>query len=114
MDNYQTSLDPVFHALSDATRRAVVQRLTQGEASVSQLAEPFDMALPSFMKHIQVLEGAGLVTTQKQGRVRQCRLEAERLAAVEAWFSEQRRTWQSRFEQLDSLLTQLQSGDRDD
>ncbi len=110
MDNYQASLDPLFHALADVTRRAVVQRLTQGEASVGQLAEPFDMALPSFMKHISVLERAGLLTTHKQGRVRYCRLEVERLEAAEAWFSKQRLAWRSRYDQLDSLLTELQTG----
>jgi DNA-binding transcriptional ArsR family regulator len=110
MDNYQGALDPAFQALADATRRAVVQQLAAGEASISQLAAPHAMALPSFMKHIAVLEGAGLVVTRKQGRVRHCRLNAERLAACEAWFAEQRRAWQSRYQNLDSLLTELQTG----
>ena len=81
------SLDLGFHALADATRRAVIARLTAGEASVAELAAPFDMALPSFLQHVRVLETAGLITTVKKGRVRMCRLEAERLAALEGWIS---------------------------
>ncbi len=111
MDNYRGQLDPVFHALADPTRRAVVQQLARGEATVSHLAKPHAMALPSFMKHVAVLEQAGLVVTRKSGRVRHCRLNAERLAACEAWFADQRLAWQSRFDQLDSLLTELQAGE---
>ncbi|WP_339848829.1 metalloregulator ArsR/SmtB family transcription factor [uncultured Nisaea sp.] len=107
MDNYKTPLDTVFHALADPTRRAVVQRLVKGPASVKELAAPFDMALPSFMKHIGVLEEAGLLASRKQGRVRTCTFNPDKLAAAEKWFGEQRAIWASRFDNLDTLLTTL-------
>ena len=84
VDNYQT-LDAAFHALADPTRRAVVSRLTQGPASVKELAAPFDMGLPSFLKHLRVLEKDGLISSAKVGRVRTCRVNTERLAAAESW-----------------------------
>lgn len=105
MDNNQVVLDSMFHALADPTRRAVIQRLGQGTATVSDLAIPFDMALPSFMKHISVLEAAGLIISKKVGRIRTCKLQPEKLAAVEKWFDEQRSNWESRYQNLDSLLT---------
>lgn len=107
MDNHQIPLDTVFHALADPTRRAVVQRLVRGPAAVRELAEPFDMALPSFMKHLGVLEASGLVTSRKSGRVRTCTLAPERLAAAERWFGEQRAIWESRYDNLDTLLATL-------
>lgn len=107
MANYQATLDSVFHALADPTRRAVVQRLGLGEASVSELATRFDMALPSFMKHINVLELAGLICSEKVGRVRTCKLERKKLAAVEKWFDQQRSIWEDRYKGLDSLLSTL-------
>ena len=107
MDNYTTPLDSVFHALADPTRRAVVQHLTRGPAPVSELAAPFDMALPSFMKHIGVLEASGLIASRKEGRVRTCTLNPDKLAAAEKWFGEQRAIWESRFENLDILLETL-------
>lgn len=113
MGNYNTALDSVFHALADPTRRAVVQRLGRGPATVSELADPFDMGLPSFMKHIGVLEAAGLVVSEKTGRVRTCSLRPETLAAAEVWFDEQRVLWQSRFGNLDTLLDNLK-GKRDE
>ena len=100
MENYQSSLDAAFHALADPTRRAVLSRLTQGPASVKELAEPFDMGLPSFMKHLHVLESDGLIRSEKVGRVRTCRINAERLAAAEAWLSEQRKLWQAQADRL--------------
>lgn len=100
MENYQSSLDAAFHALADPTRRAVLSRLTQGPASVKELAEPFDMGLPSFMKHLHVLESDGLIRSEKVGRVRTCRINAERLAAAEAWLSEQRKHWQAQADRL--------------
>lgn len=108
MDNYTHSLDPIFHALADPTRRAVVQRLVRGPAAIGELAAPFDMALPSFMKHISVLETAGLLTSAKAGRVRTCQLNPDRLAAAERWFDEQRKIWESRYANLDNLLMTLQ------
>ncbi|AHD00051.1 ArsR/SmtB family transcription factor [Leisingera methylohalidivorans] len=107
MDNCVTHLDSVFHALADPTRRAVVQRLVEGPAPVKELAAPFKMALPSFMKHISVLEAAGLIASQKQGRVRTCTLKPGQLEAAEKWFGEQRAIWASRYDNLDNLLTTL-------
>ena len=108
MEKHSPPLDAVFHALSDPTRRAVVQRLTKGEATVSDLHAPHDMGLPSFMKHLGVLEAAGLVTSEKAGRVRTCALNPETMTAAERWFEEQRTFWQGRYEQLDDLLASLQ------
>ncbi|TAL54397.1 metalloregulator ArsR/SmtB family transcription factor [Pandoraea sp.] len=108
MDNYEIGLDVVFHALADPTRRAVIQRLGRGPATVSELAEPFDMALPSFMKHVRVLEGTGLIRSTKIGRIRTCTLEREKLAAAERWFAQQRALWASRYDNLDNLLEKLQ------
>jgi DNA-binding transcriptional ArsR family regulator len=108
MGHNKIALDRAFHALADPTRRAVVQRLTQGDATVSDLATPFGMALPSFMKHIRVLEQSGLIGSKKVGRVRTCKLETQRLTAVEQWFNDQRAIWESRHHNLDRLLTRLQ------
>jgi DNA-binding transcriptional ArsR family regulator len=94
----------VFKALADPTRREVVERLASGPASTSELAEPFEMALPSFTQHLAVLEGAGLVTSDKHGRIRTYRLAPSRLDAVEGWLADQRRTWQQRLDQLDQFL----------
>jgi DNA-binding transcriptional ArsR family regulator len=100
MENYQTPLDAVFHALADPTRRAVVSRLTKGPAPVKELAEPFDMGLSSFMKHLRVLEKDGLIGSEKVGRVRTCWVNTERLATAETWLAEQRALWQSRTDRL--------------
>lgn len=113
MDNHDTSLDGVFKALGDPTRRAIVQRLGAGPATVTELAQPFAMALPSLMKHVGVLEEAGLVRSKKAGRVRTCVLERERLGAVEAWLGEQRAVWQARYRNLDELLVKLNGEDDD-
>jgi DNA-binding transcriptional ArsR family regulator len=107
MGNNHAALDSVFHALADPTRRAVIQRLSQGSATVSELAEPFDMALPSFVKHIAVLEASGLIGSKKIGRVRTCTLKPRKLAAAERWFTEQRALWESRYNNLDKLLSGL-------
>ncbi|WP_343731376.1 metalloregulator ArsR/SmtB family transcription factor [Duganella sp.] len=111
MDNYRVALDAIFHALSDPTRREVVRRLGAGPATVSELSQPFAMALPSFMKHMRVLEESGLVSSSKSGRVRTCILERDKLAAAERWFEEQRALWSSRYDNLDTLLEQLQGDD---
>ena len=108
MDQYQSSLDGIFHALSDQTRRAVVGQLGRGPASVGDLAAPFDMALPSFMKHIRVLEEAGLIRTSKQGRVRQCAIDQARLAALDGWLGEQRAIWNGRTDRLEQFVTTTQ------
>jgi DNA-binding transcriptional ArsR family regulator len=113
MDNQSVELDTVFHALADPTRRAVLHRLGKGTATIGELAEPFDMALPSFMKHISVLERSRLIVSRKIGRVRTCALDRERLIAAERWFGEQHLLWQTRYSKLDSLLASLK-GDDDD
>ena len=113
MENNFAELNSVFHALADPTRRAVVQRLGRGSATVSELAEPFDMALPSFMKHIGVLEESGLIGSRKTGRVRTCTLRHNNLAAIERWFDEQRAIWESRYSNLDTLLGKM-TGDKNE
>lgn len=113
MANHFAALDGVFHALSDPTRRAVLQRLGRGPATVSELAQPFDIGLPTFMKHMGVLESTGLIRTRKSGRVRTCALERRKLVAAERWFDQQRAIWASRFENLDNLLEQLSGDERE-
>lgn len=108
MATYQTDLPRLFAALADPTRLAVVERLADGPASVSELARPFDMAGPSFLKHLAVLEGAGLVRSAKAGRVRTVELSPDALGWVETWLRQHRRRWEER---LDSLGTFLQEDD---
>lgn len=103
----QPALDDTFRALADPTRRAVVQALGKGPASVSELARPFEMALPSFLQHLKVLEDCGLVSTRKSGRVRTCTLRTEPLAAAEGWLEAQRTLWTKRLDQLDRLVLAL-------
>ena len=105
MPNQTTQLDQLFHALSDSTRRAVVARLARGASSVGELAEPFDMALPSFMQHLDVLEKSGIARSKKTGRVRIYELTPKRLDLVNHWLEEQRLQWNSRLDQLDNYLT---------
>lgn len=100
MVNQPRPLDSVFHALADPTRRAVISRLLKGAAPVKQLSEPFEMGLPAFLKHLSVLEASGLIHTEKQGRVRTCRVDAAALAAAEGWLSQQRAIWQGRTDRL--------------
>jgi len=106
MDQYQDNLSGIFQALADPTRRAVVGRLGRGPASVGDLAAPFDMALPSFMKHIHLLEETGLIRTRKQGRVRTCEIERETFLAIGSWLDEQRALWESRTDRLERFVTQ--------
>jgi DNA-binding transcriptional ArsR family regulator len=100
-------IDSVFRALSDATRRRVVERLSRSPATVSELAQPFDMALPSFVQHLRVLEECGLVRSTKAGRVRTYRLAQRRLKVAEDWMARQRSLWERRLDQLDAYLIQL-------
>jgi DNA-binding transcriptional ArsR family regulator len=100
-------LDQVFQALADPTRRKVIERLVSGPASTSVLAEPFEMALPSFTQHLAVLERAGLVTSTKTGRVRTYRLAPAALDVADGWLADQRRTWERRLDQLDEFLATL-------
>jgi DNA-binding transcriptional ArsR family regulator len=105
MAQYSAQLDGVFVALADQTRRAVIRRLGRGPASVGDLAREFPMALPSFMKHVRMLEGNGLIRTVKSGRVRTCTLNPERLALIDDWLAEQRRIWQERTDRLERFVT---------
>lgn len=104
MPHHSTPLDLAFHALSDPTRRAVVSRLAEGELPVSALAEPFDMALPSFTQHIRVLEECGLVTSEKRGRSRWCRLVRPRFDEAADWMEAERRRWAARLDRLEAYL----------
>lgn len=107
MPNQSARLDRVFQALADPTRRAVLARLSVGAAPVSELAEPFDMALPSFLQHLDVLETCGLVRSRKNGRVRTYQISPEPLRAVERWLVEQRALWTRRLDRLDRYLEGL-------
>jgi DNA-binding transcriptional ArsR family regulator len=100
-------LDGVFRALGDPTRRAVLSRLSAGAASVSELARPFDIALPSFTQHLDVLERCGLVRSRKVGRVRTYRLVPRPLKAAESWMAQQRALWERRLDQLDDYLLEM-------
>src|SRR5262252_8178904 len=103
----QTRLDASFAALSDATRRGVLEQLGRSDASITDLAEKFNMTLAGMMKHVGVLEQAELVTTQKVGRVRTCRLGARRLEEETAWLDRHRQLWDSRFDELDKVVEEL-------
>lgn len=107
MPNHAESLNGLFHALADPTRRAVIERLARGPAAVSELAKPFGMALPSFTQHLGVLEGSGLVRSQKQGRVRTYELRPKQLKAAEHWMGKQRALWERRLDQLDDYLDEM-------
>jgi DNA-binding transcriptional ArsR family regulator len=98
------TLDAVFHALADPTRRAVVEQLSRGPASTSDLARPFAMALPSFTQHMAVLERSGLVSSHKRGRIRTYRLTGSHLDTAETWLGAQRSLWERRLDQLDDFL----------
>ncbi len=100
-------LDASFAAISDATRRGVLEQLGRGEASITELADRFHMTLTGIKKHVGVLEQAGLVTTRKVGRVRTCTLGLDRLAEEAAWIDEYRRLWASRFDALDQIVDEL-------
>jgi DNA-binding transcriptional ArsR family regulator len=103
------TLDRTFSALADPTRRAILARLTTGEASVTELAAPFHMSLPAVSKHLKVLERAGLIARGKQAQWRPCQLDAGPLKEVADWVSEYQRHWEERFSRLDDYLRQLQA-----
>lgn len=107
MPNQHAGLDRVFHALSDPTRRATLERLTRGPAPMSELARPFSMALPSFSQHLDVLENAHLVTSKKTGRVRTYQLAPRGLSTASTWITRQRDVWEKRLDQLDTYLDTL-------
>src|SRR5262247_1708471 len=104
MLNQSDSLDLVFQALADPTRRLMVERLCRGPTSVSELAEPLDMSLPAVMQHLQVLEASGLVRSEKVGRVRTCRVEPKALGIVEEWIARRRASWERQFDRLGEYL----------
>jgi DNA-binding transcriptional ArsR family regulator len=103
------SLDKTFSALSDPTRRAILRRLANGERTVTELAQPFDVSLPAISKHLRVLEGAGLVMQEKDGRIRRCQLSAGPLQDAARWIERYRRFWEQSFDRLDEYLRELQN-----
>lgn len=107
MAKHDSSLDLLFSALGDPTRRTILTRLAQGDASVSELAAAHDMALPSFVKHLYKLEEAGLITTSKTGRVRSCALSPDAFAPMDDWLSAQREIWNSRLDRFDDYVSNL-------
>jgi DNA-binding transcriptional ArsR family regulator len=104
MLNQSPNLDLMFQALADPTRRAMIDRLSRGPASVSELAKPFDMSLPAVVQHLAALENSGLVTSQKVGRVRTCQIAPEALSQAEQWLNERRTLWVNRLDRLGQLL----------
>ncbi|MBT9527469.1 MAG: helix-turn-helix transcriptional regulator [Rhizobacter sp.] len=107
MANQSTQLTDVFYALADPTRRAIVGVLGRGPATVSALAAPFEMALPSFMKHLSVLERSGVIRSSKLGRVRTCELRPKALSQAERWITEQRAVWEARTDRMATLAEKL-------
>ena len=115
MLNQSPSLDRLFHALADPARRAMIERLSRGPAPVSELARPLPMSLPSAMQHLGVLEEAGLVRSEKIGRVRTCSIQAAPLSLAEQWINARRQEWEHRLDRLGDYLKSLeQEGDHDD
>jgi DNA-binding transcriptional ArsR family regulator len=110
----RTRLDASFAALSDATRRGVLEQLGRSDASITDLAEKFHMTLTGIKKHVGVLEAAGLVTTEKVGRVRTCKLGRRRLEEEMAWLERHRQLWESRFDELDKVVEQLKREEKID
>jgi DNA-binding transcriptional ArsR family regulator len=109
MLNQSSSLDLAFQALADPTRRAMVERLTRSPTSVSDLARPLSMSLPAVMQHLAVLEGSGLVISEKIGRVRTCRIEPRTLSLVEQWINARRTEWERRLDRLGAYLDELKN-----
>ncbi len=107
MAKHDPDLDTLFHALSDPTRRMMLARLARGPAAVSELAGPTGLRLPTILRHLSVLEGAGLVTSAKDGRVRSCALQPAALAPMQDWLDGQRKTWEGRLDRLDDYVMNL-------
>lgn len=107
MPNHRPGIDTLLHALANPTRRAVVERLGRGSATVSELASPFDMALPSFMQHLEVLEEAGVVRSRKSGRVRTVEMVPVPMLELADWLAEQRSVWERRLDQFDDYVRTL-------
>ena len=106
-----SQLDLTFHALSDPARRAMVERLSRGPASVSELAQPLAMSLPAVVQHLAVLQASGLVTSQKVGRVRTCRMEPAAMSLAERWINQRRTDWETRLDRLGDYLRRHPQGD---
>ncbi|MFK8251615.1 ArsR/SmtB family transcription factor [Ancylobacter terrae] len=111
MTNQSVDLDQLFHALADGTRRAVIERLSRGPASVSDLAGPLTLALPTLLQHLRVLEAGGLIRSEKAGRVRTCRLEPAALRLAEQWLGDRRTLWERRLDRLGAYLDDLPEPD---
>lgn len=109
MVNYSSKLDATFAALSDPTRRAILTRLARGDSSVGELARPFSVSLPAVSKHLRVLQRAGLLTQDRQGRVRRCRLQAAPMRAADAWIQRYRRFWTRQLDALAEFVEQTES-----
>lgn len=107
MTNYDPDLSRVFHALSDQTRRAMLERLAEGPARVTDLAGPTGLRLPTVMRHLSVLQEAGLIATSKDGRIRTCAIVPEALEPVRAWLDEQRTMWEARLDRLEAFVTKM-------
>jgi DNA-binding transcriptional ArsR family regulator len=105
--NESHRLDRAFHALADPTRRGMVARLSRAPASVSELARPLRMSLPAVMQHLRLLEASGLVTSEKKGRVRTCRIEPKALEAAESWIAGQRELWEARLDRFEAYVDVL-------
>jgi len=110
----QSRIDLAFHALGDPTRRAMLELLSRGPASVSELARPFTMSLPAVMQHLAVLEHSGLVVSEKRGRIRTCRIEPGALGLAEQWIAARRAEWERRLDRLGTHLQELQAKGGDD
>jgi DNA-binding transcriptional ArsR family regulator len=106
MPRKKPTIDRVFHALGDPSRRAIVEKLSKGPISVSQLAAPLDITLAAVIQHLQVLEESGLVQTEKAGRVRTCRIEPAGLSVAEQWIGDRRSMWERRLDRLGDLLAE--------
>jgi DNA-binding transcriptional ArsR family regulator len=110
MLNQSATLDPVFRALGDPTRREMVERLSHGPASVSELAAPLAMSMPAVLQHLAILESCGVVRSEKVGRVRTCRLRPKALRSAEDWFSGQRAFWEQQLDRLAAALAEDEEG----
>src|SRR6266699_1766848 len=111
MHRKKPDIDRVFHALGDPTRRAIVEKLSEGPLSVSRLATPLDITLTAVSQHLQVLEESGLAHTEKTGRVRTCRLETAGFSVLEQWIRDRRSTWERRLDRLGDLLAESDEGE---
>ncbi|MGH6862535.1 MAG: ArsR/SmtB family transcription factor [Phyllobacterium sp.] len=110
MLNKQTPLDLMFQALADPSRRIMLERLSRGPTSVSELAKPLAMSLPAVVQHLQVLEASGLIRSQKVGRVRTCQIDWAALQSAEQWMMDRRRTWERRLDRLGDFLAEQKKG----